>query len=86
MYSHTVNVPEDSVFFIADSNRRCQHFEVYVDDVSVGETDGTGELDNMWCGTPDDCVEKHGGSHGYFTIPKGKPTRDYRHVAKPYSG
>ncbi|KAJ6198187.1 hypothetical protein J3E72DRAFT_268456 [Bipolaris maydis] len=69
MFEHEVEVAEGSVFVVADSAGRCQHFEVFVDGVSIGETDGPGELDNFRCGTPEECMEKHGGSKGYFTLP-----------------
>lgn len=58
---------------ISDSAGRCEHFEVYIDNNWIGETSGTGDLDWSTCGPPDECMEKHGGQHGYFALPKGKP-------------
>jgi hypothetical protein len=69
--SNIVDIPEDSIFLVADSNARCQHFEVYIDDELVGETSGEGPLDDSNCGTGEECMEKHGGSHGYFKLSKG---------------
>ncbi|KAJ5061055.1 hypothetical protein J3E74DRAFT_405923 [Bipolaris maydis] len=80
MFEHEVEVAEGSVFVVADSAGRCQHFEVFVDGVSIGETDGPGELDNFRCGTPEECMEKHGGSKGYFTLPGGKHTIGLRWI------
>ncbi|OAG19967.1 hypothetical protein CC77DRAFT_147552 [Alternaria alternata] len=71
MYDEMVHVPEDSVFVVADSLGRCQHFEVFVDGEKVGVTNGDGPLDNWPCGDPETCIEKNGGSHGYFTLQKG---------------
>jgi hypothetical protein len=76
--SNLVDIPEDSVFLVADANRRCQHFEVYINDVLVGETFGEGPLDNSWCGTGEECMEKHGGSHGYFSLSKGNSSEESR--------
>lgn len=56
---------------ISDSAGRCEHFEVYIDNNWIGETSGTGDLDWSTCGPPDECMEKHGGQHGYFALPKG---------------
>lgn len=58
---------------ISDSHGRCEHFEVYIDDRLIGETSGTGPLDFSQCGLPDECMEKNGGQHGYFALPRGKP-------------
>ena len=70
--SGVVDIPEDSVFLVADSQQRCQHFEVYIDGQLAGETFGDGPLDNSWCGeVGEECMEKHGGSHGYFKLSKG---------------
>ncbi|RYN19707.1 hypothetical protein AA0119_g8403 [Alternaria tenuissima] len=70
--SGLVDIAEDSVFLVADSQQRCQHFEVYIDDQLAGETFGDGPLDNSWCGeVGEECMEKHGGSHGYFKLSKG---------------
>lgn len=66
-----VNAPEDSVVLVADAGARCQHFEVYIDDERVGETTGEGPLDNSDCGTAENCMANHGGSHGYFKLSKG---------------
>ncbi|KAJ6273168.1 hypothetical protein PSV08DRAFT_348170 [Bipolaris maydis] len=63
--------PEDGVLVVSDAHGRCEHFEVYVDDRLVGETSGTGPLDFSACGLPDECMEKNGGQHGYFALPKG---------------
>ena len=71
MYDEVVYVPEDSVFVVADSAQRCQHFEVYVDGKKVGVTNGDGPLDASDCGKAETCIEKNGGSHGYFTLQKG---------------
>ncbi|RYO57894.1 hypothetical protein AA0116_g7325 [Alternaria tenuissima] len=71
MYDEVVHVPEDSVFVVADSAQRCQHFEVYVDGEKVGVTNGDGPLDASACGDAETCIEKNGGSHGYFTLQKG---------------
>ncbi|RYN65525.1 hypothetical protein AA0117_g12098 [Alternaria alternata] len=71
MYDEMVHVPEDSVFVVADSLGRCQHFEVFVDGEKVGVTNGDGPLDASPCGDPETCIEKNGGSHGYFTLQKG---------------
>ncbi|KAL6160242.1 hypothetical protein ACJBU6_01589 [Exserohilum turcicum] len=80
MFSNIVNLMEDSFLAVADSNGRCQHFEVYIDDELIGETYGTGELDNTNCGRPEQCMEDFGGSHGYFTLPKGQHTIGLRWV------
>lgn len=69
--SNVVDIPEDSIFLVADSNQRCQHFEVYIDDELVGETTGEGPLDDSDCGTGENCMENHGGSHGFFKLSKG---------------
>ncbi|EUC34375.1 hypothetical protein COCCADRAFT_35941 [Bipolaris zeicola 26-R-13] len=53
--------PEDGVLVISDSHGRCEHFE----------TSGTGPLDFSQCGLPDECMEKNGGQHGYFALPRG---------------
>ncbi|KAB2100294.1 hypothetical protein AG0111_0g11256 [Alternaria gaisen] len=71
MYEDVVDVPEDSVFLVADSAQRCQHFEVYVDGEKVGVTNGDGPLDKSACGDAETCIKKNGGSHGYFTLLKG---------------
>jgi hypothetical protein len=71
MYDEVVDVPEDSVFVVADSAQRCQHFEVYVDGEKVGVTNGDGPLDASDCGKAETCIEENGGSHGYFTLQKG---------------
>jgi hypothetical protein len=76
--SNVVDIPEDSVFLVADARQRCQHFEVYIDDKLVGETFGEGPLDNSWCGTGEECMEKHGGSYGYFNLSKGKGSKKSR--------
>ncbi|KAF7672624.1 hypothetical protein GT037_009125 [Alternaria burnsii] len=64
MYDEMVHVPEDSVFVVADSLGRCQHFEVFVDGEKVGVTNGDGPLDASPCGDPETCIEENGGSHG----------------------
>jgi hypothetical protein len=69
--SNVVDIPEDSIFLVADADKRCQHFEVYIDDELVGETSGEGPLDDSDCGTGETCMEKHGGSYDYFTLSKG---------------
>lgn len=74
MFSNIVNVPDNSIFAVADSDGRCQHFEVYIDGQAVGETTGTGPLDRTDCGGPDNCMKNFGGSHGYFSLPKGQHT------------
>jgi len=71
MYEKVIDVPEDSVFVVADSAQRCQHFEVYVDSEKVGVTNGDGPLDASDCGDAETCIDKNGGSHGYFTLLKG---------------
>jgi hypothetical protein len=71
MYDEVVDVPEESVFVVADSKARCQHFEVFVDGKKVGVTNGDGPLDASACGDAETCIEKNGGSHGYFTLQKG---------------
>ncbi|KAF5845784.1 hypothetical protein GGP41_009644 [Bipolaris sorokiniana] len=65
--------PEDGILVISDSAGRCEHFEVYIDNNWIGETSGTGDLDWSTCGPPDECMEKHGGQHGYFALPKAWP-------------
>lgn len=70
--SQEVDIPDDSVFLVADSEQRCQHYEVYINGQHVGETSGTGELDGFRCGSGEECMEKHGGSYAYFKILKGK--------------
>ncbi|EUC43567.1 hypothetical protein COCMIDRAFT_27965 [Bipolaris oryzae ATCC 44560] len=67
----SLEAPEDGVLVISDSHGRCEHFEVYIDDQLIGETSGTGALDFSACGLPDECMEKNGGQHGYFALPKG---------------
>jgi hypothetical protein len=84
MFSNIVNIQEDSVFAVADSAGRCQHFEVYVDDQVIGQTDGIGALDNFACGTPENCMKHHGGSHGYFTLPKGELSPSYNYIARRF--
>ncbi|KAH6865990.1 hypothetical protein BKA58DRAFT_462055 [Alternaria rosae] len=71
MYDKDVEVPEESVFVVADSAQRCQHFEVFVDGEKVGVTNGDGPLDGMNCGNAEKCINENGGSRGYFTIQKG---------------
>jgi len=71
MYSEHVEVPEESVFVVADSADRCQHFEVFVDGEKVGVTNGDGPLDGSRCGGPEECINENGGSKGYFTLQKG---------------
>jgi len=70
--SNIIDNPEDSILLVADSRQRCQNFVVYIDDVRVGVTSGEGALDGTWCGTGEECIEKHGGSHAYFKLLKGK--------------
>ena len=70
--STTVNHTEDSIVLVADSGKRCQHFEVYIDGKLIGETTGDGPLDYTKCGDGVECMEKYGGSHGHFHLPKGK--------------
>lgn len=72
VHSVSVNHPEASIVLVADSNSRCQHFEVYIDGKIIGETTGDGPLDGTKCGDGVECMEKHGGSHGHFHLPKGK--------------
>ena len=71
MYDKDVEVPEKSVFVVADSADRCQHFEVFVDGEKVGVTNGDGPLDRSRCGGPEECINENGGSKGYFTLQKG---------------
>jgi len=67
-----VDILEDSVLLVADARERCQHFEVYINDRFEAETYGDGPLDNSWCGdVGEECMMKSGGSHGYFSLPKG---------------
>lgn len=70
--SNTIDNPEDSILLVADSRQRCQNFVVYIDDVRVGVTSGEGALDGTWCGTGEECIENHGGSHAYFKLLQGK--------------
>lgn len=69
--SNVVDIPEDSIFLVADADKRCQHFEVYIDDKLVGETFGEAPLDDSDCGTGEECMQNNGGSHGYFKLSKG---------------
>jgi hypothetical protein len=69
--SNVVNIPENSIFLVADADKRCQHFKVYIDDELVGETSREGPLNDSDCGTREECIEKHSGSHSYFTLSKG---------------
>ena len=71
MYDEHVEVPEESIFVVADSADRCQHFEVFVDGEKVGVTNGDGPLDASRCGGPEECITENGGSKGYFTLQKG---------------
>jgi len=71
MYDKDVEVPEESIFVVADSAQRCQHFEVFVDGEKVGVTNGDGALDASSCGHAEKCITENGGSKGYFTLQKG---------------
>ncbi|EUC49464.1 hypothetical protein COCMIDRAFT_22842 [Bipolaris oryzae ATCC 44560] len=67
----TIDIPEDAVLIVTDRNLRCEIFEVSVDNKVLGETYGTAPLDNKGCGNADDCMNKNGGAHGFFFVPKG---------------
>jgi len=71
-YYKDVEVPEESVFVVADSAERCQHFEVFVDGKRVGVTNGDEPLDRSPCGNAEKCITENGGSKGYFTLQKGE--------------
>ncbi|XP_014556629.1 hypothetical protein COCVIDRAFT_99271 [Bipolaris victoriae FI3] len=71
MKTKDINYPEDTILVVADAKKRCQHYEVTIDGEVIGTTYGTGPLDNFDCGSVDNCINNHGGSVGYFTLPKG---------------
>ncbi|KAG9188902.1 hypothetical protein G6011_07607 [Alternaria panax] len=48
--SNIIDNPMDSILLVADARQRCQNFVVFIDDVRVGVTSGTGPLDGAWCG------------------------------------
>lgn len=82
MKTKDINYPEDTILVVADASRRCQHFEVTIDGEVIGTTYGTGPLDNFDCGSVDNCINNHGGSVGYFTLPKGKSKSDHRGIPR----
>jgi hypothetical protein len=70
--SNIIDNSEDSILLVSDSRQRCQNFLVFIDNVRVEVTSGEGALDGSWCGSGEECIENHGGSHAYFKLLKDK--------------
>ncbi|RAR06707.1 hypothetical protein DDE82_003243 [Stemphylium lycopersici] len=65
-----VDIDEDGILVVSDHSNRCEHMEIFVNGTNIGDTHGSGKLDNGACGGVEDCLRKNGGQHGYYTLPK----------------
>ncbi|KAI9811744.1 MAG: Serine--tRNA ligase, mitochondrial [Pycnora praestabilis] len=76
-----VQFSEPTILEIVDDYYQTGHYEVFIDDKSVGETQENGfKNEKIGCSVADDCIQK-GFSHGFFLIPEApKPSINVKHI------